>query len=356
VCDINCYRIVADSATDACMDCPPGLICDGSSTAQAVVENSSWVPDGAIFRLQSCPNGFFVYPASIDAYNAALQKCLPCKKGEECTRSKCVTCSPRAADSYKTAVSTDACLKCPADTYRATPGVFSQLWLLFGAFMVLWDISRVLRITSNAKHVIVGGVEWLLRPFELDPNTHTFPRLVDLINTLAVALRMILGMKVKGKKMPGCPACFIILLLYLVTVQSFVAPLETSPEKDWKTVIENAPPGSKILMRGGIYTGFCNVNVPNNVVLKGESNTTSPVVIDCQSASRHFTVPSGSKCHLEDIALVNGRVNGDGGCILVDGGGAELSLVRVTLKNCKATGGGGAISLVSSTAKRHYRQ
>jgi len=122
VCDINCYRIVADSATDACMDCPPGLICDGSSTAQAVVENSSWVPDGAIFRLQSCPNGFFVYPASIDAYNAALQKCLPCKKGEECTRSKCVTCSPRAADSYKTAVSTDACLKCPADTYRATPG------------------------------------------------------------------------------------------------------------------------------------------------------------------------------------------------------------------------------------------
>jgi len=162
---------------------------------------------------------------------------------------------------------------------------------------------------------------------------------------------MILGMKVKGKKMPGCPACFIILLLYLVTVQSFVAPLETSPEKDWKTVIENAPPGSKILMRGGIYTGFCNVNVPNNVVLKGESNTTSPVVIDCQSASRHFTVPSGSKCHLEDIALVNGRVNGDGGCILVDGGGAELSLVRVTLKNCKATGGGGAISLVSSTAK-----
>ena len=227
--------------------------------------------------------------------------------------------------------------------------------------MVLWAISRVLRITSTVKHVIVGGVEWLLRPFELDPNTHTFPRLVDPINTLAVSWRTMLGMKVKGKRITGCPACFIILLLYLVTVQSFGASLETSPEKDWKTVIENAPPGSKILMRGGIYTGFCNVNVPNNVVLKGESNTTSPVVIDCQSTSRHFTVPSGSKCHLEDIALVNGRAgdwvdvngrgDGDGGCILVDGGGAELSLVRVTLKNCKATNYGGSISLVSSTAK-----
>jgi len=108
VCDINYYRIVADSATDACMGCPPGLTCDGSSTVQPVVANSIWLPDGAIFKLQSCPSGYYVFPnslATLTAASAAQQQCEPCGKGEECTTASCVTCSPCQAGYYKAAVS-----------------------------------------------------------------------------------------------------------------------------------------------------------------------------------------------------------------------------------------------------------
>ena len=77
VCDGNYYRIVAKAVTDACMDCPPGLTCDGTSTVQSVVEGSTWVEDGAFYRLESCPSGRFVFPVSVDVSNAALQECKP---------------------------------------------------------------------------------------------------------------------------------------------------------------------------------------------------------------------------------------------------------------------------------------
>ena len=80
VCDSDYYRIVADDAADGCMACPPGLTCDGTSTVQPVVENSTWVEDGAIYKLQSCPPGYYVFPASVDATNAATQECKACGK------------------------------------------------------------------------------------------------------------------------------------------------------------------------------------------------------------------------------------------------------------------------------------
>jgi len=122
VCDSNYYRIVANDASDACMACPPGLTCDGTSTVQPVVGGSVWEQDGAIYKLKSCPSGYFVSPASVDASNAALQECMPCGKGEECVTASCVTCSACQPGYYKAAVSTDACASCPANTYAETEG------------------------------------------------------------------------------------------------------------------------------------------------------------------------------------------------------------------------------------------
>ena len=81
VCDSGYYRIVANDASDACMDCPLGLTCDGTSAVTPVVTGSVWAADGAIYKLQSCPSGYYVSPtASVDATNAATQECKPCGK------------------------------------------------------------------------------------------------------------------------------------------------------------------------------------------------------------------------------------------------------------------------------------
>ena len=76
------------------------------------------MPVNAIIRLESCPSGYYVYPnGPVKDSNAALQKCAPCGKGEECTNSTCVTCSVCSPGFYKAAVSTEPCLACPANTY-----------------------------------------------------------------------------------------------------------------------------------------------------------------------------------------------------------------------------------------------
>ena len=81
VCDSDYYRILADDKDDACMDCPLGLTCDGTSAVTPVVTGSVWAADGAIYKLQSCPSGYYVSPtASVDATNAATQECKPCGK------------------------------------------------------------------------------------------------------------------------------------------------------------------------------------------------------------------------------------------------------------------------------------
>jgi hypothetical protein len=126
VCDSSYYLIMANSADDACQDCPPGLTCHGDATLDPVVPGSNWTIDGAIFRLQSCPTGYFVSPRASETFDAAQQRCLPCGKGEECTHSSsCVTCSECQPGYYKAAVSTDPCLPCPANTFNPDPGATS---------------------------------------------------------------------------------------------------------------------------------------------------------------------------------------------------------------------------------------
>lgn len=113
----ECFKCPAPSTyilrpnEDNCQTCPTGLTCHGDATLEPKVQNSSWLEDAAIFRLQSCPSGYSVSPASVDrdASNAqaALQKCEPCGKGEECSNSTCVLCSLCAAGYYKAAVGTE---------------------------------------------------------------------------------------------------------------------------------------------------------------------------------------------------------------------------------------------------------
>ncbi|MFZ8927309.1 MAG: hypothetical protein ACO3CU_11185, partial [Candidatus Nanopelagicales bacterium] len=131
VCDSDYYRIVANSADDACLECPAGLTCQADMTYEPVVPGSNWTMDGAIFRLQSCPSGYYVSPRASETFNAALQQCLPCGKGEECTGSACIECSACAPGMYKAAVSTDPCLACPANTYSEGAGA-SDLGMCLG--------------------------------------------------------------------------------------------------------------------------------------------------------------------------------------------------------------------------------
>ena len=55
-------------------------------------------------------------------FDATVQQCSPCPKGEECATPPCVVCVPCKPGFYKAAVSVDACAPCPADTYNAKEG------------------------------------------------------------------------------------------------------------------------------------------------------------------------------------------------------------------------------------------
>jgi len=117
-------QYILNSSTDKCQTCAEGMRCPmGDDIVEFETVNSTWVPEGPILRLERCPSGYYVSPSSTETSNAVLQRCLPCGKGEECTHSSsCVTCSECQAGYYKAAVSTDACVACPANTYRETTG------------------------------------------------------------------------------------------------------------------------------------------------------------------------------------------------------------------------------------------
>ena len=110
-CDTAKYILRPD--LDDCQDCPPGLTCTGNAIVESKIQGSDWaeqiLDEAAIYKLESCPSGYYVSPASVDASNAAQQECLPCRKGEECVTAPCVTCTLCQPGFYKAAVSTDEC-------------------------------------------------------------------------------------------------------------------------------------------------------------------------------------------------------------------------------------------------------
>ena len=86
--------------TDACQACPPGLRCLGADAVTPVTANSTWARSGSVYRLKSCPAGYSVSSTGVSGtFDATVQQCSPCPKGEECVSSSCVarsSCRPKA--------------------------------------------------------------------------------------------------------------------------------------------------------------------------------------------------------------------------------------------------------------------
>jgi len=80
------------------------------------VIGSTWVQKDVIFKLKSCPSGYYVSPKLTDIFDAAQKKCVQCGKGEGCTNTSCVACFPCQTEYYKATVSSDQCMKYPANT------------------------------------------------------------------------------------------------------------------------------------------------------------------------------------------------------------------------------------------------
>ena len=109
LCEDAYYRLVYDQITDECQVCPPGLICYGDDTMTKVVPESVWSTQDQIFRLDSCPYGYAVYNGNDGVFNAELQKCEMCDKGEDCIHPPCTNCTACAPGKFKSAKSTEPC-------------------------------------------------------------------------------------------------------------------------------------------------------------------------------------------------------------------------------------------------------
>ena len=107
---------------DACQECPPGLHCSGDSKLNPVTVNATWVFNGSTFKLESCPYGYSAVSINHEGVLASEQQCTPCEKGRECTTPPCTACSECKAGYYKSAVSTEACVPCPENTYGDSDG------------------------------------------------------------------------------------------------------------------------------------------------------------------------------------------------------------------------------------------
>ena len=65
---------------DECQTCPPGLRCKGDDTLEPVTINSTWVKDGGVFKLESCPSGYLAVSINTEGVHAADQECVQCGK------------------------------------------------------------------------------------------------------------------------------------------------------------------------------------------------------------------------------------------------------------------------------------
>ena len=116
-------QYILNPNADTCQNCPPGLSCTGTSAVVPVIKGSTWIPDGTIYRLTGCPAGYSISSTGISGnFEAAVQQCSPCPKGEECISPPCSVCRPCDPGFYKAAAGVDACVACPADTYSTEAG------------------------------------------------------------------------------------------------------------------------------------------------------------------------------------------------------------------------------------------
>ena len=115
-------QYILNPNTDTCQNCPPGLICSGTSKVVPAI-NSTWVRYDSIYKLVGCPSGYSILSTGVSgAFDATIQQCSPCAKGEECVTPPCTVCVPCGPGFYKASASVDACEACPADTYNTELG------------------------------------------------------------------------------------------------------------------------------------------------------------------------------------------------------------------------------------------
>jgi hypothetical protein len=102
---------------DKCQPCPRGLKCHEDATTEPLVEGSSWVAGKGVYKLTSCPKGYFRISGHAEWEQ---QRCEPCEEGAECVSDECNNghCSPCAAGKYKDVKGTLACRICPPDSFN----------------------------------------------------------------------------------------------------------------------------------------------------------------------------------------------------------------------------------------------
>jgi serine/threonine protein kinase len=109
--------------TDTCQDCPPGLVCFGGDAVEPQLEGSTWLRNGSIYLLTSCPAGYKVATSVRGGvFDPTLQQCEACDEGSECTTPPCTVCSPCKPGFYKDLQAAQPCSECPADTYNPNMG------------------------------------------------------------------------------------------------------------------------------------------------------------------------------------------------------------------------------------------
>jgi len=127
-CDADSYVLNPNDGR-MCMACPRGLRCFGNEHVESRVAGANWTVQDGTMRLHSCPAGYRVQPPpsgrASSSFDTALQECVACGLGEECTAPPCVTCSLCAPGAYKDSSEQRPCTACPANTFLASPGAQS---------------------------------------------------------------------------------------------------------------------------------------------------------------------------------------------------------------------------------------
>ena len=116
-------QYILNPNTDTCQNCPPGLSCTGTSSVVPVIQGSTWVKKQGIYLLTGCPTGYSILSSGVsNTFDATVQQCSPCPKGEECVSPPCTSCSQCKPGYYKASAGVENCVPCPADTYSTLPG------------------------------------------------------------------------------------------------------------------------------------------------------------------------------------------------------------------------------------------
>ena len=94
----------------------------------------------------------------------------------------------------------------------------------------------------------------------------------------------------------------------------------------------------EIWLRPGWYQETnCNALWTQNFTMRGMSSSSEDTVVDCKGVHRHMEIRGASGAgRISHVMMANGFAQGDGGCILVQGG--SLHLQDVSFENCRATG------------------